>query len=73
MLERGSQVKKVPVLLTQRHCMIMLSTLENIEIHGLWVAGCLLHPSLRSLSFISDDLLKEKYRKAGMLLLFRHS
>jgi len=51
--------------ITSGLCRIMPTTLSEIEVHGVWVTGCILHPRLRNLSFVRDTAGREQYRKVG--------
>jgi len=44
----------------------MLKSIRAIEVHDMWVAGCLLHPRLRSLSFIGESVKREHLKAKGV-------
>lgn len=46
-----------------------LNAMDRINMHDLWVAACLIHPGLRSLSFFTDVCLRNEARAKGMSLL----
>lgn len=46
-----------------------ITAMEGIKMHDLWVVACLIHPSLRSLSFFNDISLRNDAKTKVLNLL----
>jgi len=46
-----------------------LRNMQKIELHDLWVAGAVLHPRLKSLSFVSGTAAREGLKTKGYALI----
>ncbi|KAI0558044.1 Zinc finger BED domain containing protein [Gracilaria domingensis] len=62
---------QMPHVLSQQFAKVVLQFLSQIEIHSLWIAGSLLHPRMRSLSFVRDTAKRNVYRGKGSVLVKR--
>lgn len=60
-----------PHRMTQELCGLVLAELEKLEVHDLWIAACLLHPRMRSLSFISDMEERRVLKMKGTVMIRR--
>lgn len=59
----------VPHRYVQDFALRTLTELNDIEIHDLWLAGCILHPELWSLQFVRDIDDINIYKERGQALI----
>ena len=63
--KRNFRTMELPTAETMRFCKVVLGVLDELEIHPLWLAACLLHPGYRFFRFISDTETRQKLLEKG--------
>lgn len=59
---------EAPHSFTQLLAKVTLTTLNQIQIHDMWCAACLLHPGFKSFHFVCKETALQ-YRKVGEALV----
>lgn len=65
----NKRLSSFPHPILRAFCGVFLRQLRKIEVHPLWIAGAMLHPNMRSLSFVTSAADKVAYRAIGCRLI----